>query len=158
MRIPLREAARQLGLPPLQVLVELAAMDQPPGEGFPDVDQGFVETIRQRRQIRMGLQPTATRPQASPSASPPATEPLPVSREAAAILDKLWRKGYGLKPIRVFTLVRKWVHEATEDHVRELIDEGYLEWTDEGDRTTVNLVAGRLADTERVAERFRALG
>ncbi len=156
MKIPLREAARTIGLPPLQVLVELAAMDQPPGECFPDVDQGFVETIRQRRQVRMGLLPAPARMHAPPSASPPAAGPLPVSREAAAILDKLWRKGYGLKPIRVFTLVRKWVHEATEDHVRELVDEGYLEWTDDGDRTTVNLVAGRLADTERVAERYRA--
>jgi hypothetical protein len=155
VRIQLREVAIQLGLPPLQVLIELAAMGQPPGECYPEVDEGFVETIRQTRRVRMGLPAAPPRPHPTHRAAAPAPGPLPVSPEAAAILDKLWRKGYGLKPVKVFTLVQKWVHEANEDHVRELVERGYLEWTDP-DRDVVNLVAGRLADTERVVEQYRA--
>jgi hypothetical protein len=63
-------------------------------------------------------------------------------------------KGYGLKSVRVFTLIQKWVHGTTEDHVRELIRRGNLEWTDQ-ERTGVNLVADRMPDTERIVDAYR---
>lgn len=82
-------------------------------------------------------------------------EKLPVSEPAAAILDKLLRKSYGLKPVRVFTLIKKWVHSANQDHIDELIKRGNMEWTDNSLKTSVNLVADRLADTERIVEILR---
>lgn len=152
MRIKFTEGARQLGIPPLQVLVELAAMNQPSEECWPEFDDGFVETLRERRRIRAGLPPKVST--AISSSAPPTDAPLPVSIGAAAILDKLVRKGYGLKSVRIFTLLQKWVHDSTHDDVDELIGRGNLEWTDPG-RTAVNLLANRLPDTERIVELYR---
>jgi hypothetical protein len=88
---------------PLRVLVELAAMSQPGGDRWPGCDDAFEGTLAERRRIRMGLLP---RLYARPGIAtlPSGEEKLAVSEPAAAILDKLLRKSYGLKPIRVFTL------------------------------------------------------
>jgi len=155
MRINCLEAASQLGIAPLQVLVELAAMNQPWEECWPEFEEGFVSTLRERRRLRMGLPPAPHR--AQPTAISYPTKPtrtLPVSDLAAAILDKLMRKNYGLKSVRAFTLTQKWVHGASSEHVEELIERGNLEWSDP-DRTTVNLVASKLADTEQIVEILR---
>ena len=151
MRLSYLEAATALGVPPLQVLVELAAMNQPWEDCWPVCDQGFVQTLGERRRLRMGF--SVASPRSGSQTLEVAPERLPVSPLAAAILDKLLRKSYGLKSIRVSTLVQKWVHGATKDHVQELLDRGNLEWSDTG--STVNLVADRLLDTERIVDIYR---
>jgi hypothetical protein len=152
MRVSYLESATVLGIPPLQVLVELAAMNQPWAECWPICDEGFVQTLAERRRLRMGFSVSSPRSGARPAVAAP--EQLPVSTFAAAILDKLLRKSYGLKSIRVSTLVQKWVHGATKDHVQELLERGNLEWSDTG-KSTVNLVADRLPDTERIVDVYR---
>lgn len=137
------------------MLVELAGMSQPWVDCWPECDDAFAGTLAERRRIRMGLSPRLHVRPVNPEPPPIDEEKLPVSEPAAAILDKLLRKSYGLKPVRVFTLVQKWVHQANEDHVEELMERGNLEWTDASLKTTVNLVADRLADTERIVEIFR---
>ena len=59
--------------------------------------------------------------------------------------------------MRVFTLLQKWVHQASDEDVKELIQRGNLEWTDATIRTAVNLVADKLADTERIVELYRRM-
>lgn len=152
MRISYLDAASALGVSPLQVLVELAAMNQPWTECWPDCDDGFVHTLRERRRMRMGFVSATAKP--APRPNPSSADDLPVSEPAAAILDKLLRKSYGLKSIRVFTLVKKWVHGATESDIRELVRRGNLDWSDPA-RSTVNLVASRLLDTEYIVEIYR---
>jgi hypothetical protein len=152
MRLSYLEAATALGVPPLQVLVELAAMNQPWEECWPSCDEGFVQTLGERRRLRMGFSAFSPRSAAQPVEATP--EQLPVSPFAAAILDKLLRKSYGLKSIRASTLVQKWVHGATKDDVQELLERGNLEWSDAG-KSTVNLVADRLPDTERIVDVYR---
>lgn len=151
MRFSYLEAATALGVAPLQVLVELAAMNQPWEDCWPGCDEGFVQTLGERRRLRMGFSVASPTSRSQPVE---ATPELPVSPLAAAILDKLLRKSYGLKSIRVSTLVQKWVHGATKDHVQELLDRRNLEWSDTG-KVTVNLVADRLPDTERIVEVYR---
>ena len=146
------EASGELGVVPLQVLVELAAMSQPWDECWPEVDEGFINTLKERRRFRMGFSVTQVR--SSLRQQEEIIERLPVSEFAAAILDKLHRKAYGLKPIKIFTLIHKWVHGASEDHVHELIKRGNLAWVENG-RTTVILVADRLQDTENIAKLFQ---
>ena len=153
MRVHYFDAAAELGVPPLQVLVELAAMNQPWEECWPECDEGFVATVRERRRVRMGFTPESGKPQ--PATSPRQEDKLPVSDLAAAVLDKLLRKSYGLKSVRVFTLVQKWVHGSTEAHIRELVQRGNLEWTDAARSLAVNLVASRLSDTEYIVEIYR---
>lgn len=155
MRVNFVAAAKQLGIPPLQVLVELAAMNQPWVECWPELDEGFVETLRERRRIRAGLAPRV--PDPSPTHHPRVSAAsLPVSRGAAAILDKLLRKSYGLRSVRVFTLLQKWCHDSREDDVQALVNRGNLEWTDSS-RSGVNLVANALPDTEQLVDLYRRL-
>lgn len=155
MQIPYAELGRRLGLAPLQVLVELAAMRQPWEECWPLCDDGFEATIKEQRRIRLGLPITAPRIDRRATTEKRVTErSLPVSEAAAAILNKLISKGYGLKPVKVFTLIKKWVHMATEEDVRELVHRGNLGWTDP-ERSAVNLVADNMADTETIVEIFR---
>jgi aryl carrier-like protein len=100
----------------------------------------------------MGLPVQSGRQAKSP---PPKIEAsLPVSDHAAAILDKLLRKSYGLKSVRVFTLIKKWVHGSSDSDIRELVERGNLQWTDDG-RTAVNLASERLQDTEHIVEIYR---
>lgn len=156
MKVAYLHAAAVLGVSPLQVLVELAAMNQPWEECWPAFDEGYVDTLRARRRLRMGFVATPERPTPRPSAT--ADERLPVSELAAAILDKLLRKGYGLKSVRVSTLVQKWVHGTTEEQIWELVQRGNIEWTEGargGARSAVNLVTSRLPDTEHIVEVYR---
>lgn len=154
MNVSCVELARRLGVPPLQVLVELAAMNQPWTECWPGCDEGFAATLVERRRVRMGLAPRSPGLSMPESPMTPASAELPVSEAAGAILDKLLRKSYGLKSVRVFTLLKKWIHQASETDIKELIQRGNLEWTDAG-RTAVNLVASKLADTERIVDLYR---
>jgi hypothetical protein len=59
-----------------------------------------------------------------------------------------------MKPVRVFTLLQKWVHEATAADVEALVARGNLEWS-EGLDQAVNLVASRLPDTDRIVGIYR---
>lgn len=153
MHIAYSELARRLRISPLQVLIELAAMQQPWDGCWPECDDGFEATIHEQRRVRLGLPPTAIRSRgAGPQVAP--LDRLPVSEAAAAILNKLVTKGYGLKPVKVFTLTQKWVHSATERDIRELVDRGNLEWTN-AERQTVNLVADRMGDTEAIVDTYR---
>lgn len=155
MKVSYRILARNLGLPPLQVLTELAALGQPWEECWPNCEDEWEPTIRDVRRRRMGLPATgAPRLSSAPSMTGRAEDRLPVSAASAAILDKLLRKNYGLKPVRVFTLLKKWMHEGSEADVEALVDRGNLEWT-EGHRDAVNLVAAKLADTESIVELYR---
>jgi hypothetical protein len=149
------EVARRLGISPLQVLVEMAAMRQPWEECWPACDEGFEATIKEQRRVRLGLPLPSHRPDGrAVKQSAIAGQSLPVSEPAAAILNKLVAKSYGLKPVRVFTLINKWVHAATEADVRELVHRGYLAWANP-ERDAVNLVADRMAETEMIAEMYR---
>lgn len=155
MQIPYSELARRLGISPLQVLIELAAMRQPREECWPACDEGFEATIKEQRRNRLGLPITPPRTAGRATTEKRVTErSLPVSEAAAAILNKLISKGYGLKPVKVFTLIKKWVHVATEEDVRELVHRGNLGWTDP-ERSAVNIVADKMADTEMIVEIFR---
>jgi hypothetical protein len=150
------EVAGRLGIAPLQVLVELAAMQQPWGQCWPECDEGFEATIKQQRRFRLGLPIPAHRPD-GPTVQEArlAERSLPVSERAAEILNKLVAKNYGLKRVKVFTLINKWVHEATEDDVRDLVHKGYLAWTDPDERDAVQLVADRMAEIESIADAYR---
>jgi hypothetical protein len=103
MKIALHAMALTLGVSPLQLLIELAAMKQPVEDCWPECEDGFEATIRTRRRLRAGFPDTPPTHFSGPSTleAPPS---LPVSRAAAAILDKLVRKNYGLKPVRISTL------------------------------------------------------
>ena len=153
MKIKYTDVARHLGVPPLQVLVELASMNQPWEDCWPVCDDGFIETLRERRRIRAGLAPRAFAPAPEPAPTTSSAN-LPVSAGAAAILDKLLRKSYGLKSVRVFTLLKKWVHDSKEEDIEELVERGNLQWTDPS-RSSVNLAANRLPDTERIVDLYR---
>lgn len=153
MKVRYLDAATALGVAPLQVLVELAAMNQPHEDCWPECDEGFIQTLRERRRLRMGFPAIAPSRPVDEGGSQP-DQRLPLSESAAAILDKLVRKSYGLKSVRVNTLVQKWMHAPSDEGIRELVQEGFLEWSD-GDRSRVNLVGSMLAETERIVELYR---
>lgn len=149
MKVPLHELARRLGLSPVQALFDLAVMGQPALECWPDCDDGFAQTLR----LRQGADFSVA--EAPASSVPERTAPaLTVSKEAAAIVNKLIVKNYGPRPIRASTLVRKWVHGAADEHVEELVKRGLLEWADEK-RQTVRLVLDRLDELRQIATAFR---
>jgi len=156
MRVKYTDVARRLGVSPLQVLVELASMNQPWEDCWPACDEGFVETLTERRRVRAGLAPRAFNPAPEPAPTSPVAA-LPVSDGAAAILDKLMRKSYGLKSVRIFTLLKKWVHDSKEEDIEELVERGNLQWTDPS-RSSVNLAANRLHDTEGIVDIYRRKG
>lgn len=154
MKIPLREVSRKTGLSPIQVLFELALMGQPVEDCWPHCDDGFAETLR----LKVFPETRRFSDPGKESAAPPHEKPatLPVSKFAAAIINKLIVKQYGPRPVQVFTLTKKWVHGSAVEHVEELVQRGYLVWVD-SKRECVRLSTDQLEESRRIAEIFRRL-
>jgi hypothetical protein len=156
MRIDYRVIAETLGISPIQILVELASMSQPIEECWPACEEGFQDTIRARRRTRAGFDEVQASPRRGRPSDVSTTGALLVSRPAAAVLDKLLRKNYGLKSVRVFTLTKKWVHGSSAEDVEALVRRGNLLWSD-STHESVTLDPTRLADTEEIVAAYRAL-
>lgn len=154
MKIPLTKISKEIGMSTFQVLFELALMSQPYEQCWPECDDGFIETIRSRHRdlSKMGDANGEHVPESRSNLLK--VESLPISFGAAAILHKLWLKQYGCRPIQVFTLTKKWVHNATEEDIEQLISRGNLEWLDDR-RTTVRLNHRTLQDTLHIVELYR---
>jgi hypothetical protein len=127
-KIATSEAARLLRDHPANVVRSLSEMVSSLQDCWPEVDEGFVDTLRTlRREVPPGPSNQAVAP---PSPTLPVTIPTPVSSETALrILDKLERKDkWGGNAIGWDTLRNHYCQglRDLDDAVDELVEEGLL--------------------------------
>lgn len=90
-RIRTSDAARSLGMHPVEFILRLHEMVGSWGEVWPEVDSGYVETLRVMLKVPAGPSARATARLVATAAGNDGS-PHGVSEIAARVIEKMWRK------------------------------------------------------------------
>lgn len=126
MKIPINEAARRLHLHPCELVLELAQMATSFDDLYPEVEEGFVETLKQMRPERFFK---SSRDMRIPEARDISSSPLRLSRDAEQLVSALERKGHwGTNKVSHDTLKNHYCRglQDFDSAVKELIRGGIL--------------------------------
>lgn len=146
MKQPTNEAARALGLHPANLLLHLAHMGADFHDVWPEIEDYWIENLRQQDWERFARQPGATH---QPAPAQPAS--LGISEAAALIVEKLYRKGkWGVATVTV-EAIQHMVHLSGREvdvALEELLSVALL--SREGRQFSLD--SARRAEVTRIAE------
>lgn len=130
MKIKTSEAASRLGIHPLNLLLKLFPMVGSIEDCWPDLDEGYVDTIRTLGEgaQRPTSQPAARLPEPPPE-QPPADPLAGIDRGSVRVLEKLWRKDrWGGRAVAWETLHNHYCQDVDnlEEAVEELVQRGLV--------------------------------
>ncbi len=152
-RIPLHEAARRLGAHPLTVAFRLASLTDDFADCWPDVEDGYVETLKSMSgTLVVAPHPEpAPRPAAAIAAPSSQNRTLSLGTTAVFVVEKLYRKNRWGKFSVSYTSLRHMCHNPKD--LNKAIDE--LRRADllivEGHDKAFSLDPGRKGDIEAIA-------
>jgi len=159
MRIPTYKAAAKLGLHPADFLLSMSHMVGSLSDCWPEVDEGFVDTVGVLLKGFTPVPPEKQRATKTIPQPPPPAATLPISDGAARILDKMERADKWGKKMTVWDQVNRVFAHGVED-VDAALDElkkcGLLEVQGTGKKAQFSLNTSRQADIERIVKQFRA--
>jgi hypothetical protein len=150
------DAAKGLGFPTLEFVARLHGMVGSWSECWPQVDEGYVETLRVLLAGPQGGRVKATgTPNSSNTRNVIGDEPCPhdVARHPARLIEKLWRqKRWGDMGVSLETIRRHMVRnvEDLEELIDDLVARKFL--TAEDRRGPIALNPGRQAEIEAIAQ------
>jgi hypothetical protein len=152
--IPLHEAARQLGVHPLNLLLRVQKYVGSLEDCWPNVADGYLETLKAMRNDRRGEHIASTPVQVTKSSPAPSTTRRVVALSAGAsrVIEKLWRKDRWGDMSVSLPSIQKMCQDVSdvEDAVEELVRLGLVN-AGESKRGPFSLVSARKADIEAIA-------
>ncbi len=129
MKIPINEAAAQLRLHACELVLELAGMLASFDELYPEVDEGFVETLKQMHpEGFVKLSRDATRVPEAPAKVPPSPFAR-ISKDSELLVAVLYhKKHWGTNTVSEATLRNHYCRDLQDfdSAVKELIRAGIL--------------------------------
>lgn len=129
MKIPINEAARRLHLHPCELVLELAQIATSFDDLYPEVDEGFVETLKQMHP-ELFVKPSRAIDRASQETTWTSSQPLPrLSKDAERIVYALsHKKHWGTNAVSEATLKNHYCRDLQDfDYaVKELLRVGIL--------------------------------
>lgn len=129
MKIPINEAAARLRLHPCQLVLALAGMLASFDELYPEVDEGFTETLKQMHPERFVRPPrdVSPIPESRAKASPPPVSRL--SKDSEHLVSVLSRKRHwGTNTVSEATLRNHYCRDLKDfdSAIKELVRAGIL--------------------------------
>jgi hypothetical protein len=150
------DAAKSLGIHPLNLVLKLQSLVGSPEECWPVVEEGFIETLEHLDQKtafpKLHVEP---RPVSAEETETERQLAVPqVSASAAKVVEKFCRKNYwGKKRVGWETMHNHLCRNINnlKEVVDELVKKGYLTPVRDGDAYSLN--PGRTAEIEAIARR-----
>lgn len=155
-QIPLAEAGRRLHLHPLNLLIRLRqhGCASATSDCWPQVDEAFVETLRQLDGSVVHVSPAKHAPPRVENGLSSPTAADSFSAAAKKVVEKMWRKKFlGGNQVSTESIQKMWQEFSSDDvdaAIQELDHAGLVK--QHGKKGTWSLDAGRTADIQKIAD------